>query len=116
MREFQRFSLASTDTAARGGLEERVNYPDFVENHQFDGFYCVTLAYVLFSEEFPIQCRKKEKGIQKGERGEDFFLKLFPMTFRVEFGFLILLLHSSSYEFSRRTWVFQAQRNQLIVT
>ena len=115
MREFQRFLLASTETAARG-LEERVKYPDFVKNHQFHGFYCVTLAYVLFSEEFPIQCRKKEKGIQKGERGEDFFLKLFPMTFRVECGFLILLLHSSSYEFSRRTWVFQAQRNQLIVT
>ena len=37
-----------------------------------------------------------------------------PMTFRVEFGFLVTkfnspyLLHSSSYEFSRRTWVFHS--------
>ena len=48
MREFQRFSLASTDNAARGGLEERVNYPDFVENHQFDGF-TVLLSLMYFS-------------------------------------------------------------------
>jgi len=37
-----------------------------------------------------------------------------PMTFRDEFGFLVAqfnspyLLHSSSYEFSRRTWVFHS--------
>jgi hypothetical protein len=48
--------VRTTTLAARGGLEEeRVNYyPDFFENHQFYGIYCVTLAFVLFFEEFLI--------------------------------------------------------------
>jgi hypothetical protein len=28
------------------------NYPDFCKNHQFHVIYCVTLAYVLYFEEF----------------------------------------------------------------
>jgi hypothetical protein len=31
-----------------------VNYPDFCENHQFHVIYCVTLASVLYLEEFLI--------------------------------------------------------------
>ena len=71
MREFQRFLLASTETAARG-LEERVKYPYFVKNHQFHGFYCVTLAYILFSEEFLIRCRKKKREFKKEKGGKTF--------------------------------------------
>ena len=33
---------------------ECANYPDFFENHQFHVIYCVTLAYVLYFEEFLI--------------------------------------------------------------
>ena len=47
----------SITLAARGwagGTSCCANYPDFFENNQFRVIYCVTLAYVLFSEEFLI--------------------------------------------------------------
>ena len=31
-----------------------VNYPDFCKNHRFHAIYCVTLAYLLYVEEFLI--------------------------------------------------------------
>jgi hypothetical protein len=42
----------NTRCARAGGT--CANYPDFLENHQFHVIYCVTLANVLYFEEFLI--------------------------------------------------------------